>query len=351
MDLSMKKFTLITRKNKLSNDIQLRFLKRLSRLLLNGYPLIEALIIIKWDKQMIETADKMIHYLKSGKTIDQAFEYAHFHNSITSYLYFAKANGDLQTSMEKCVEMYAHRLKHINKFQQILRYPLILLCIFTVLLYFIKQSVLPSFANLFQSSQEAATTISMSIIVIDVVSTIVIICIILTILITFFWKVNKKKLDIKKQITIYQSIPVLRKYLKLQTSFLFATHLSNLLKTGMPIKDILANLADQNKLPIIAYYSELMITELKKGIHITNLFPHLLLFENQLAIIFQKNTDTEALEKDLIAYAEILTEELERKIMKTITFIQPVFFIILACFIVFIYVSLMWPMFQLIQTI
>jgi competence protein ComGB len=37
--------------------------------------------------------------------------------------------------------------------------------------------------------------------------------------------------------------------------------------------------------------------------------------------------------------------------MKAITYIQPVFFVLLGCIIILIYLSLMLPMYQIIQTL
>lgn len=347
----LKKHITIHKRKTLPKDIQLRFLRRLSRLLLNGYPLIEALEIIKWDDQMINTATQMITSLKNGQTIDQAFEKATFHHTITTYLYFVRANGDLQTSIDKCIEMYEHRLKYMGKFQQIARYPLILLVIFSVLLYFIKKLVLPSFVDLFQTSSEASSTVILSMMIIEFLGTFVLVIIVMVLLGSLLWQFNKRKISIDKQIKFYNILPIYRKFLKLQTSFLFATHLSTLLKTGMSIKEILLHMAKQKKLPIISYYSNLMIAELSKGYPIANLLSQFTFFEQHFTTIFQKNADMNALEKDLTVYAELLTEELQRKVMKGITFIQPLFFIVLASFIVFIYVTLMWPMFQLIETI
>lgn len=348
---SLLKKPITIHKTKLSKDVQLRFLRRLSRLLGNGYPLIEALTIIKWDDQMTETATKMITLLKKGNTIDQAFEKTDFHHTITSYLYFVRANGDLQTSIDKCIEMYEHRVNYMKKFQQIARYPLILLIIFSILLYFIKKLVLPSFVDLFQSSSDASSTVTLSIIIIETLGTFVLVMSFLFLGSVVLWQINKRKFRIDQQIKLYKFIPIYRTFLKLQTSFLFATHLSTLLKTGMSIKEILHHMAKQKKLPIIAYYSHLMIEELSKGFSLTSLLSQFTFFEQRIATIFQKNADMYALEKDFTMYAEFLTDELHRKIMKTITFIQPFFFVVLAGFIIFIYVTLMWPMFQLIKTI
>ena len=347
----LKRYLTVDRKKGLPDEIQLRFLKRLLRLLENGYPMIAALEIIKWDKQLLRIANRIITSLKSGIPIDQAFEQAKFHHTITAYLYFVKENGDVIASVEKCIKMYADRLKYTKKFQEISRYPLILLFIFSLLLYFIKQFVLPSFTEIFQYSSEASSTINISIMIIEYLVTLVIILGILFMVCFLFWYLNKRKFSIKTQIKIYSSIPIYRRFLTLQTSFQFATHLSTLLKTGMSLKEILQSISEQKKLPIIAYYTTLMTSELSNGFHIADLLSQLNLLEAQLAAIFQKNTDQHALEKDLVIYAELLTDELHRKMLKAITLIQPIFFIIIACFVIFIYITLMWPMFQLIKTI
>jgi len=147
------------------------------------------------------------------------------------------------------------------------------------------------------------------------------------------------------------ALPVYRKITKLQTSFHFAIHFSTLLKTGMPYKDILDHMTEQKQLPVLSHYSLMIKKELTKGIPIASIISQFSLLEKQLTNIFQNTQNTGALEKDLTIFAELLTEEIERKTIKTITYIQPVFFSILAGFIMFIYITLMWPMFQLIQTI
>ncbi|GAB3051158.1 competence type IV pilus assembly protein ComGB [Virgibacillus ainsalahensis] len=350
MDIYPKRLLKI-RKTKLPNEIQLRFLKRLNRLLINGYPLVNALEVIQWDKQLEDSARQIISSLKNGSSLDQAFDKAAFHHSITAYLYFVRANGDIQESINKCIEMYEYRMKYVKKFKQIIRYPLILLFIFSILLYFIKQSVLPSFANIFQTSTEASATVNLSIMIIDYLSTLVILCTIIILIGIMVWYVIKRKIIIEQQIKFYNALPIYRKFLRLQTSFLFATHFSMLLKTGMPFKEILTHMSNQTKLPIISYYSNLIREELTRGFPISNLLSQMSLLENQLTSIFQKNVDVYDLEKDLRIYAEMITEEIQRKTVKVITFVQPVFFIILAGFIIFIYMTLMWPMFQLIKSI
>src|SRR5690625_5011956 len=175
MVLFLKRHFLAVRKRTLSPALQLRFLQRLSRLLSNGYPFIASLDRIQWDKQLIRTAKQIKTALKNGETIDKAFEKAQFHSSIIAYLYFVKDRGDLQSSIDKCIHMYEDRIHYTKKFQQIARYLLILLFIFSILLYFINQSVLPSFVELFQTSEAASSTIAFSMFVIDLLGTFILV--------------------------------------------------------------------------------------------------------------------------------------------------------------------------------
>jgi competence protein ComGB len=351
MDLYLKKYFTQIRHKHLRKEQQLLFLNRMSRLLKNGYTLIESLEIIQWDNAMKEPAATITNALTNGSTLDQAFEKAKFNSVVTSYLYFVRANGDIRASIDKCLKMYEQRLHYTKKFEQVARYPIILLFVFSILLYFIKQSVLPSFLDIFQSNTETSAMVFLSITIMDLLSNAAYILLILVIIVSLLWQVNKRKVPIEKQIKLYCAIPIYYQYKQLNTSFLFATHFSSLLKTGIPIKEILTSMTKQTKLPIMAYYSNLMIQELNQGKHITSLLSQLKLLDKQIPVIFQKNADVHALEKDLSVYAELLTEELHRKITKSITYIQPIFFLIIAAFIIFIYLTLMWPMFNMIKTI
>lgn len=339
------------RKYKLSAKEQLRFIKRLYRLLNNGYSLIRALKMIQYDQDLKESAIIIEQKLIKGLTIDEAFEKAHFDQTITSYLYFIRINGDLETSFKKCIEMFEQKITYTNKLLRIIRYPLILTIIFVILLIVIKRTVLPSFLDLFQTSEQASSLVIHFILIIDYLTTLFFGFLFLTLCLFISWHFIKKRLTIETQLKIYNRIPFLRTALTVQTTFLLATHMSMLLKTGMPLKKVLKKLATQQKLPVIAYYSSLMRNELINGLHFINLLRHLPFIDRPFANLFQKTNDQFQLEKDLSTYANILAEEIEQKIMRLIHIVQPTFFIILGCFIILIYGTLMWPMLELIQSI
>lgn len=351
MDTFQNKVSLFRNRKKAPPEIQLRFLKQLAKLLNNGYPMIDSLEIIQWDDELENIANNITIQLKLGETLAQALERVHFHHSITSYLSLTELSGDLKEDLNKCIMLYEQRLTYLKKLNDIVRYPLMLASIFTIILLIINQYVLPSFLELFQTNNETATLILSLIKIISLLGKIVIVVGIASILVFIFGRLYLKKVPIQHRIKIYTKLPVYRSFKTLYTSFLFATHLSTLLKSGMTIKQVLHHLTKQQNLPILSHYSALLIDEFTKGRQIDQLFNQLPLIDKKFAIIFQKNINMTELEKDLSVYANMLLDQFHRKMINIITMIQPVFFTLLALFIIFIYGAIMWPMFDLIKTI
>lgn len=338
-------------KRKLKDQTQLHFLKRLYRLLKNGYSLLDALEVMQWDKEISHISELLAEQIKKGLPIDEAMEKIHFHKIIVTYLYFVRVNGNLLSSLEKCIRLFEHRITYIQKFSQVIRYPIILSTFFIILLIFLKHSVLPSFLELFKSSAASSKTVQYSIILIDFVSSIFFILLLLLIISSIIWIVYKGKVSIEQQINFYKRIPIVKSFFKMQTSYYFSSHLAMFLQAGFPIKNTLQNMSKQERLPIVSFYASLMTEQLANGSYIDNLLKELPFIDKQLANLFNKNTNVTSLASDLSIYAEFLAEDMERKIMRIIILIQPIFFVLLACFIVLVYVSIMWPMFQLIQTV
>lgn len=344
----LKKFT---KKNRLNEEEQLIFLKRLLHLLKLGYPILEALDVMKWDVRLKTISATVQLYLRKGWRIDKALDKANFHHTIVAYLYFVSINGDLISSIEKCVTMFEQRLNYINKFNKVIRYPSLLLLFFTFLFIFLKRSVLPSFIELFQTNSSASKSVTISLILIDFFIVLIFICFLIVIIFCFVWYKVKENVPIETKIKFYNKIPLYRHFLKMQTSYYLSTHISMFLHAGLSMKEVLRAMKDQDKLPIISYYATLMTNQLSDGHKVDHLLMALPFIEKNLSYIFQKNDDYDTLQRDLTAYADYIAEEMEDKVMRLIQIIQPTIFIFIALFIIFIYIALMWPMFQMIKTI
>src|SRR5699024_7362801 len=94
-----------------------------------------------------------------------------------------------------------------------------------------------------------------------------------------------------------------------------------------------------------------MYPQMQSGHYIHPLLLELSFIDRPLALLFERQNNLRYLEKDLDAYAAMLTEQIEQKITKIITLVQPFFFGLLALMILFVYISLIWPTFHLSTTI
>lgn len=332
-----------------TTELQLRFLEQLSYLLTHGYPLLRALEVLSWEKNFQPIALAMQTTLKSGKYIDEAFDDQSFDSSISSYLYFVRLHGDLSTHITSCANMYKRKQTYEKSFKRAIRYPLFLCSFFGILFICIKQFVLPSFDEMLQAngSSTAAHLILQSI---DILFWIGGVSISLIILLILFWKTKQKAIPVVARIRMYQKLPFYRAYVRLNTSHQLATHMSTLFQSGLTIQEVLMYLQQQKKLPILSYYAAHIQKTLHAGTHITEALDELYFIDTHLSQIFRQNKELQSLEKDLFMYAKIVTEELHRKSMQIITLIQPIFFGVIAIFIISMYIALMLPMFQMIQT-
>jgi len=337
--------------NKITVATQIRFLRQLEKLLCNGYSLMQSLEVLSWDKQLTDVAQKVSENMVAGQLLDEALKQLDFHYLVTSYLYFSRAKDDLESSVSKCAQLLETRSTYKTKLQQVLRYPVILLFIFFVLLFFVKYSVLPTFIDMLDAHAEGTNVSVILLSILDISINLFIVSLLITLVITLMWQRIKLKLSLDKKLDIYQRIPIFRYFLKVHTTYLFSIHVSILLEIGMPIKDVLKQMVAQKDLAIISHYAELMADELSEGKSVTFLIEQLPFLERQLSYIFKQNLNVEQLSKDLSVYADMLMDTIHFKTMKYIEFIQPAFLVIFASFIIFIYVTLMWPMFDLVRTI
>ncbi|MBM7569680.1 competence type IV pilus assembly protein ComGB [Aquibacillus albus] len=354
MDLRRKLFSQLIKykqKQPLSIQKQHDFLKRLYRLIENGYSLLEALEILHWEKSWQYQTNLIIETLKNGKSLHIALQEANFHKKVISFMYFAMLDGDLETALKQCCLMLNQQIQFTKKFKQTARYPLFLGILFITLLYFIKNSVYPSFLHLFSSTSGTSKITDFAITFIHILFQILVYGSLCLIIIYGSWLLMKEKLSVENRIKVYHLIPFFHFILKLNNSFLFSIHLSSLLNAGLSLKACLETLHNQQQLPIISYYSNRMISELKRGKSITSVLPSCSMFTKELYRIFNKNINNQVLAKDLAIYAEFLIEQIESKTKQLIDFIQPAFFIMIGGLILFIYLTLMLPMFQLIQNL
>lgn len=330
---------------------QLQYLKHVHFLMSHGYSFKDALDHLYYNTDYEAQTKEIITAFKRGDPLDKAFEHAMFHHSIVAYLQFSHAHESMIDSIKNCVDMVEYRLSYIEKLKKTIRYPLFLLIIIVLLLISLNRYVLPMFLDLFQSHASSSKTLLLSISFIEFITTFFLVLLLILFIFSFIWKKYKPQIPIETQLNIYKKIPFYRSFLTLYTSYYLVTYISMYLKASLPMREVVKQLKSHDRLTILAYYGEEIDMQLEAGQSLATAVNQLYFIDRHTKGIFSRSMDQSSFEKDLSVYAVFLGEKIRNKLVKIIQFIQPVIFSIVAFFIIFVYLTLMIPMYQLIQTI
>ncbi|SET62026.1 competence protein ComGB [Salinibacillus kushneri] len=352
LSMNIRSQKLFSKDRKITLADQILLTKRLSALLQNGYTLNKALQLISLDPKQGIVAKDIQKYLIQGKHIDQIFQELGFSPIICSYLYFSRSTGQLGDSLENGYSLL-HQLKQFqDQLKKVMQYPLLVFMFLILLMSGLKFFLLPSLKDLYKGLHGSGTTIIPQLFTsIEFFIHLFFLTCIFVLIITITWIALKSRLSTPLKIKIYSITPFFKRIKSLETSFLFSFHFSSLLQSGLSIKHALQVISEQKHLPIMKRYSIQLMKSIYAGQPLHTAIESFPLAEEELGFIFERSIQDGTLEKDLHNYAHLLVETFLEKVSKTITYIQPIFFILFGFIILFIYMSILMPMFGLIDQI
>ncbi|SFL82462.1 competence protein ComGB [Gracilibacillus orientalis] len=333
-------------KHKLSTHDQYQILYRFEQLFRHGYSLNDALDVLMWDKQYTAIVTTIKKALERGETFTETLEQVHFNPEIISFLNIAIQHGNLSKGLQHCCQMLKQRKEFMSKLSKLSRYPLFLFIFFLLILYFMKNSIFPSFSQLLGSNKNITGVFQNAEIAINMIYYGTISVLLLAIFLTICSITMKQQITIESKIQLIIRTPIYSKYKRMQITYLLVTHLSSLLTSGLTIKDSLDVIKSEQKADLIHYYATIISDHLAKGYDYSTILPQCQLLQDQLTQIMSKDRNQDQLQKELNIYAEHLILSIESYLKKWISFLQPFLLCILAVFIVFVYLALMLPMFD-----
>ncbi|MFC4404227.1 type II secretion system F family protein [Gracilibacillus xinjiangensis] len=349
MKIAATKITL--RKQHLSIRKQYKFMFRLKQLLERSYNLNDALEVIGWDKELAELARIVSISLLKGNMLATALHEAGFQRNVTKFLEIAAQYGNLPYGVKHCCYILNQQIGLVRRFKQLSTYPLLLFLFFIFIIYLLREFIFPSFQSLLVSEASTNSIFYTTSFIIDGIYYSILGVVVIAILLLLTYPHFNNNISIKQRIKITISLPYWKRYKRMQLTFLFTTHLASLMQSGLNIKECLKVLHESNIHPIITYYVELFDLHLNKGYEANSILPVFQLFEKDLQSIMQKDRNARQLTEELNLYSEHLLNMMEELLQKWLKILQPILLSILACLIVFVYLTMMLPMFDYIQTI
>ncbi|MGG1228540.1 competence type IV pilus assembly protein ComGB [Bacillus halotolerans] len=329
---------------------QAYLLKRLGEMTAGGYSLLDGLRLMQLQMNKRQRADlaNAISRLREGESFYHVLKSLSFHKEAVGSCYFAETHGELPASMIQSGELLERKASQAEQIKRVLRYPLFLIFTVGVMLYMLQYIIIPQFSGIYQSMNvETSRTTDIIFAFFQHLDAVFILMAILAAGTgLYYWFVFKKKSP-DHQMLICVSIPLFGKLVRLFNSYFFSLQLSSLLASGLSIYDSLKAFRHQTFLPFYRHEAEQMIERLKAGETIEAALYKRPFYENDFSKVISHGQLSGRLDRELFTYSQFILQRLEDKSQKWTGILQPIIYGFVAGMILIVYLSMLLPMYQM----
>ncbi|KOP70479.1 chromosome partitioning protein ParA [Lysinibacillus sp. FJAT-14745] len=333
---------------------QARFFSRLSVLMQEGYLFPQAIsILLPHHIEGHEEIQKLINEkLRQGVGVSGIFEALQLPKHHLVAIIVAENNGGMIETLKGVAQQMALSETTKKKLMKLLLYPIVLI-IFLLLLFLVFRTIFfPNIEKMVTSrtvgTEEAGIALSKVLLHFPdalIVAGIAVICSI------FIFHLYLKRRPIARQLNIILNTPLIRIYIRMSLTRQFAAYLGSLLQSGFSLQASLQILEEQRLQPFLQYLARCLKERVVFGDTLTQAVHLMTVWQKDFSIFVEHGEQSGYLGKELVLYSELLTEKQEQLLHKILAFVQPTFFIIIAMCIVAAYVSLLLPIYHMIELV
>ncbi|MCO6561464.1 competence type IV pilus assembly protein ComGB [Staphylococcus lugdunensis] len=338
----------------LTHKQQAELLLSLCNLLDNGFTLLESFKFLNFYylSKNVQLTSQVISTIKSGGNCYEVLKLLTFSPGILSQIYFAEQYGEFTNSLRQTAQYMQRHIKAKERFIKTIQYPIVLIIVFLGILTTLKLTVLPQFTQLYDTMNVPVSRGQhLLTILISYLPNIILLFSTLLMISVLIIKYFLKRIDVYKQIQFITHIPIANNYYKLLMTYKLANELALFYKNGISLQKIVSIYTEQNNDMFLNYLGQRLLEKSNQGQSLSQILKDKACFQNDLIKFLEQGEKSGKLDMELHFYSQILIQQFEERVNKHLKFIQPFIFIILGCFIITIYLVIMLPMFNLIQTI
>lgn len=326
----------------LSKKQQQLFIYLLADLLANGFTIQDSLCFMEASKMIsIKAIVYLRELLNAGYSLMESLEKIGFKSFVISQIELAYVHGDLPDTLKKI----SHHMSTVEKQKQhlykMLSYPCLLSLFMMLVIISIRQILLPQLlnTNTINHQNKGILFIQNSPYYFLLVLTITCFMILMIYLLT------QRKTSLEKAI-FFSQVPICNYFYKKYMTAFFAHEWGKLFSQGLEIKQVirLMKASDYNLLMrelAIKFEKELMLGNPFHSQVLSTSF-----FSSELSFIIQQGEMKGYLGKELILYSDLCWKNFFLKIEKSINWLQPAVFLVIALLIVSVYVALLLPIYN-----
>ena len=333
---------------------QAQLIQRLSVLMQEGYLFPQAISMllphhVEAHEDIQQQIDEKFRQGVGVTSILETLQLAKYH---LVAIKVAENNGHILEALKGVAKQMIINERTKKKLIKLLIYPVILI-LFLLLLFFVFRTIfLPNIERMVSSrSMEAKeTSIALSNMLLHIPDFVMVtvLIVIVSLLIFHFYL---KRQPIPQQLTILLKIPLFHIYIRLSWTRQFAAYLGSLLQSGFSLQASLQILEEQQFQPFLQHLSRRIKERVIFGESLTQAVQLVAVFHKDFSTFVEHGEQSGYLGKELTLYSELLMEKQEQLLHKMLAFIQPSFFIVIAICIVAAYVSLLLPIYHMVDLV
>ena len=290
--------------------------------------------------------------LRQGVGVAGIFETLQLGNHYLMAIKVAENNGHMIEAFKGVAKQITVSEKTKKKLIKLLIYPVTLI-IFLLLLFFVFRTFfLPNIERMVGSrtSETEETSIALSNLLLHVPD-VVISTMFIVIGSVFLFRFYFKRQAVAHQLTVLLKIPFIQRYFRLTLTRQFAAYLGSLLQSGFSLQASLQLLEEQQLQPFLQVLSQRIKDRVIFGESLTQAVTIMAVFQKDFPMFVEHGEHSGYLGKELVLYSDLLMEKQEQLLQKILAFVQPSFFILIAACIIAAYISLLLPIYHMIELV
>ncbi|KGG81450.1 type II secretion system protein F [Caloranaerobacter azorensis H53214] len=334
------------------------FCRQFYTMLNSGVTIVNCLEVLKnqtENKKLKKTLGQVFESVQKGMTLSESLKEHKdvFPELLINMVEAGEVSGNLDTIMDRMAVHYEKENKINNKIKNAMIYPIILSIVAIIVVVFLLTVVMPTFVSMFQQSGAALPVptrvlLGISNIIKSYWYLIITLIMILIYLFKKYYATEKGKAYIDK---LKLKIPVLNKLIRKITTSRFTRTLSTLLSSGVPLIRALEIVSKVVGNRVVEEGLNVVKDEVRRGLDLASPIEKLELFPPMVVSMIRIGEESGSLDEILDKTANFYDEEVEDSLHRLTSLIEPLMIIIMALIIGFIVISMVLPMFDMINTV
>lgn len=328
------------------------FCRQLGELLQSGMPMLASLDVIANQSKKLSVACRRIKQaVQSGKALSESLRVVQFPEESISFIEAAEEHGDYAWGCMQSAEVYEQKVRFYQEVKKAVRYPLVVLLVILIALFFLHRLVIPRFQDLYLSLGVSLPWMTRAAIPLTLYCCILFSLSLFAVLFMVYGKQLWMKID--AVIRLFLSLPVIGTILSMRYGHYFALHLGAFLQAGLPLNRALSVLEKLTPWKPIQNNISAIRQGLMEGKSLTDSMFNLPypFFEPMMRSMLQVSERTGEIGKGFFQYAEITERRLQRYLEQCFQRAEPILILSLGVLVGIMVFSLFLPMFQLVEAI